>query len=389
MQSIYLDNAATSFPKPAGVSDSMKQYLDCVGATINRSVYGRAQEAGLETLALREVLARLFHFPEPATHVVLTPGATFGLNLVIKGLLRPGDHCIVSGMEHNAVMRPLQQLGGVEFDRIPCDSEGFLQHGALEGLFRPNTRLVVLAHASNVCGSVQDAAAVGAACARHGMLFPAGRRADGRTLSIDFAALRLSALAVPGHKGLLGPSGIGALLLTDELAASLTPLVAGGTGSASDSELLPPYLPDRLESGTPNLPGIYGLRAALAFVEQQGVERLRRHELALCEALSGRHRAAFRRPPVRHAGARPPRGRHLRGPAGPGQRRGGVPAGAGVRHPDALRSALRPCGAPFPRDVPAGDHPLLARLCEYRAGRRRRRCGPAGDQRRLILGPPL
>ena len=131
MQSIYLDNAATSFPKPAGVSDSMKQYLDCVGATINRSVYGRAQEAGLETLALREVLARLFHFPEPATHVVLTPGATFGLNLVIKGLLRPGDHCIVSGMEHNAVMRPLQQLGGVEFDRIPCDSEGFLQHGAL------------------------------------------------------------------------------------------------------------------------------------------------------------------------------------------------------------------------------------------------------------------
>ena len=261
----------------------MKQYLDCVGATINRSVYGRAQEAGLETLALRESLARLFRFPEPATHVVLTPGATFGLNLVIKGLLRPGDHCIVSGMEHNAVMRPLQQLGGVEFDRIPCDSEGFLQHGALEGLFRPNTRLVVLAHASNVCGSVQDAAAVGAACARHGCFFLLDGAQTAGHYPIDFAALHLSALAVPGHKGLLGPSGIGALLLTDELAASLTPLVAGGTGSASDSELLPPYLPDRLESGTPNLPGIYGLRAALAFVEQQGVERLRRHELALCE----------------------------------------------------------------------------------------------------------
>ena len=213
MQSIYLDNAATSFPKPAGVSDSMKQYLDCVGATINRSVYGRAQEAGLETLALREVLARLFHFPEPATHVVLTPGATFGLNLVIKGLLRPGDHCIVSGMEHNAVMRPLQQLEGVEFDRIPCDSEGFLQHGALEGLFRPNTRLVVLAHASNVCGSVQDAAAVGAACARHGCFFLLDGAQTAGHYPIDFAALRLSALAVPGHKGLLGPSGIGALLL--------------------------------------------------------------------------------------------------------------------------------------------------------------------------------
>ena len=186
-------------------------------------------------------------------------------------------------MEHNAVMRPLQQLEGVEFDRIPCDSEGFLQHGALESLFRPNTRLVVLAHASNVCGSVQDAAAVGAACARHGCFFLLDGAQTAGHYPIDFAALRLSALAVPGHKGLLGPSGIGALLLTDELAASLTPLVAGGTGSASDSELLPPYLPDRLESGTPNLPGIYGLRAALAFVEQQGVERLRRHELALCE----------------------------------------------------------------------------------------------------------
>lgn len=171
----------------------------------------------------------------------------------------------------------------MEFDRIPCDSEGFLQHGALESLFRPNTRLVVLAHASNVCGSVQDAAAVGAACARHGCFFLLDGAQTAGHYPIDFAALRLSALAVPGHKGLLGPSGIGALLLTDELAANLTPLVAGGTGSASDSELLPPYLPDRLESGTPNLPGIYGLRAALAFVEQQGVERLRRHELALCE----------------------------------------------------------------------------------------------------------
>lgn len=277
----------------------------------------------------------------------------------------------------------------MEFDRIPCDSEGFLQHGALEGLFRPNTRLVVLAHASNVCGSVQDAAAVGAACARHGCFFLLDGAQTAGHYPIDFAALRLSALAVPGHKGLLGPSGIGALLLTDELAANLTPLVAGGTGSASDSELLPPYLPDRLESGTPNLPGIYGLRAALAFVEQQGVERLRRHELALCERfldgiapLSG----------VRLCGTREP-GRRVGVISvdlpGPGQRRGGVPAGAGVRHPDALRPALRPCGAPFPRDVPAGDHPLLARLCEYRAGRRRRRCGPAGDQRRLILGPPL
>lgn len=283
MQSIYLDNAATSFPKPAGVSDSMKQYLDCVGATINRSVYGRAQEAGLETLALREVLARLFHFPEPATPCRPDTGRDVRPESRHQGAPAPRRplHRQRDGAQRRHAAAAAAR--GVEFDRIPCDSEGFLQHGALEGLFRPNTRLVVLAHASNVCGSVQDAAAVGAACARHGCFFLLDGAQTAGHYPIDFAALRLSALAVPGHKGLLGPSGIGALLLTDELAANLTPLVAGGTGSASDSELLPPYLPDRLESGTPNLPGIYGLRAALAFVEQQGVERLRRHELALCE----------------------------------------------------------------------------------------------------------
>ena len=126
MSAIYMDNAATSFPKPEGVSSSMKTYMDEVGATINRSVYGAAQDAGLTTLLLREAAAKLFHFPEPATHVILTPGATASLNMVIKGLLKPGDHCIVSSMEHNAVMRPLLQLEGVSFDRIPCSAEGLL-----------------------------------------------------------------------------------------------------------------------------------------------------------------------------------------------------------------------------------------------------------------------
>ena len=117
MRTIYLDNGATSFPKPEGVSRAMKDYMDHVGATINRSVYGSAQDAGLVTLQLRESLAKLFHFTEPATHVILTPGATWGLNMAIKGALKPGDHCIVSSMEHNAVMRPLLQLSGVEYDR--------------------------------------------------------------------------------------------------------------------------------------------------------------------------------------------------------------------------------------------------------------------------------
>lgn len=282
MDAIYLDNAATSFPKPEGVSDRMKFYLDCVGANVNRSVYTAAQEAGLVTLTLRQRLARLFRFPEPPTHVLLTPGATAALNMLISGLLRPGDHCIVSSMEHNAVMRPLLRLPGVEVSRIPCDSRGFADVDALPGLFRENTRLVLVAHGSNVCGAVQDAAAIGRICAARGVPFALDAAQTAGHLPIDFQALGLSALAVPGHKGLLGPGGVGALLLRDELAQRLTPLIAGGTGSASDSEYLPPYLPDRFESGTANLPGYYGWEAALRFVEDRGVAALRRHEMALC-----------------------------------------------------------------------------------------------------------
>ena len=282
MDTIYLDNAATSFPKPEGVSAAMKSYLDNVGATINRSVYGSAQDAGLVTLQLRQRLKRLFHFRSPVTHVILTPGATWGLNMAIKGFLKPGDHCIVSSMEHNAVMRPLLQLEGVEFDRISCDREGLLDPRGIEPLIRPNTKLLVMAHGSNVCGSVQDAKAVGEICRKHGIAFVLDAAQTAGHYPVDFEAFGLSALCVPGHKGLLGPSGIGALLMTDAFAKSLNPIVAGGTGSASDSEFLPDYLPDRFESGTPNLPGIYGWEAALRYVEEIGVEALREHEMSLC-----------------------------------------------------------------------------------------------------------
>ena len=283
MDTIYLDNAATSFPKPEGVSNAMKSYLDRVGATINRSVYGSAQDAGLVTLQLRQRLKRLFRFPAPVTHVILTPGATWGLNMVIRGFLKPGDHCIVSSMEHNAVMRPLLQMEEVDFDRIPCNEEGLLNPADIEPLIRPNTKLLVMAHGSNVCGSVQDAEAVGEICAKHGIAFVLDAAQTAGHFPVDFEEFGLSALCVPGHKGLLGPSGIGALLLTEDFAKKLVPIMAGGTGSASDSEYLPPFLPDRFESGTPNIPGIYGWEAALRFVEQTGVDALRHHEMALCK----------------------------------------------------------------------------------------------------------
>lgn len=279
---VYLDNAATSYPKAPGVASAMADYVEKVGATINRSSYASAQEAGLVTLSLRERLCRLFNHPDP-THAVLTPGATAGLNMVIKGLLRPGDHCLVSSMEHNAVMRPLVQLEreGVAFERIPCDAQGCLRLEALPGMIKLNTRLVVMAHGSNVCGTVQDAEAVGKICRERGVPFALDAAQTAGHIEVDFERFGLSALVVPGHKGLLGPQGIGALLLDADFARRLTPLVAGGTGSASDSEELPDWMPDRFESGTPNMPGVYGWEAALGWLENTGIETLENHEKTL------------------------------------------------------------------------------------------------------------
>lgn len=279
---VYLDNAATSYPKAPGVASAMADYVEKVGATINRSSYASAQEAGLVTLSLRERLCRLFNHPDP-THAVLTPGATAGLNMVIKGLLRPGDHCLVSSMEHNAVMRPLVQLEreGVAFERIPCDAQGRLRLEALPGMIKLNTRLVVMAHGSNVCGTVQDAEAVGKICRERSVPFALDAAQTAGHIEVDFERFGLAALVVPGHKGLLGPQGIGALLLDADFARRLTPLVAGGTGSASYSEELPGWMPDRFESGTPNMPGVYGWEAALGWLENTGIETLENHEKTL------------------------------------------------------------------------------------------------------------
>lgn len=282
MSPIYLDHAATSFPKAPGTAEAMTAYLTQVGASVNRGVYASAQAAELVCLALREKLCQLLHYSDPSC-CILTPGATWGLNLVLRGLLRPGDHCLVSSMEHNAVMRPLQDLAktGVLFDRIPCDRAGRLRLEAIPGLLRPNTRLVALAHGSNVSGTVQDAAGVAALCRERGIFFLLDGAQTAGHLPIDFDRWGLSALAVPGHKGLLGPQGIGALLLTRELAETLSPIVTGGTGSASHTEFQPDFLPDKFEPGTPNLPGIYGLEAAVSWLLETGVETLQAHEAKL------------------------------------------------------------------------------------------------------------
>ena len=276
---IYLDNAATSFPKPDRVAEAVHTYLTQIGANVNRGVYRTASDAEQTLYSLRERACRLFGFDHP-DHVIVTPGNTFSINTVLNGFLRSGDHVLVSSLEHNAVMRPLNALSrkGISFDRIPSDPQGSLDLNSLESMIQPETRLVMISHVSNVCGVIQDICAIGSICRRHGIAFAVDAAGSAGHLPVDFKAAGLSALTVPGHKGLLGPSGTGLLLMEPAFAETVEPLMTGGTGSISDSEIQPPYMPDRFESGTLNLPGIYGLEAALSFLEETGIEAIRSKE---------------------------------------------------------------------------------------------------------------
>ena len=281
-RAIYLDQAATSRPKAAGVGEAMRFYIDEVCANVNRSTYAPAMDAAMRVLETREKLCALFGSPDP-THVIFTPGQTFSLNMVLKGLLRPGDHVLVSPLEHNGVMRPLTQLldHGVSFDRIPLTQDDDLDLDAARDLIRPNTKLMMLTHASNVSGTVLSLDRAGKLCRDAGIFFAVDAAQTAGHLPIDVKKLHIDALCVPSHKGLRGPGGIGALLLTKEFAKALDPLITGGTGSDSHTEVQPDYMPDRFESGTPNLAGIYGLHAALSELERDGLSFRQERETAL------------------------------------------------------------------------------------------------------------
>ena len=284
MRQIYLDNGSTTFPKPPAVAEAVYRYLTESGSNIGRGNYSRAYAVEDQIFETRELLCTLFHGPD-CRNVIFTKNVTESLNVILKGLLRPGEHVLTSSMEHNAVMRPLTQLTkrGVTFSRVPCAADGRLRLEAMEGLVRENTRAVVMTHASNVCGTVLPIAAVGDFCQRHGLLFIVDSAQSAGVLPIDMEAMHIDALAFTGHKGLLGPQGTGGFVLGERIVPHLEPLLSGGTGSLSHTEEVPDFLPDRFEAGTMNLPGLLGLRAALLWLEETGREHILRHELDLTE----------------------------------------------------------------------------------------------------------
>lgn len=285
MDYIYLDNASTSFPKAPTVATAMSDYITNRGININRGSYALAYDVEDIIYTTRQRLNTLFNGHDPS-HVIFTQNVTMSLNMVIKGLLKAGDHVLVSSMEHNAVMRPLTQLldKGITFDTIPCDSTGSIQMDSIEPLIRPNTVALIINHASNVCGTIQPLESIGPICKAHNLQFIVDAAQTAGVIPIDVKVCHIDALCFTGHKGLLGPQGIGGIILTKEMAQNLTPLIAGGTGSFSHLETLPTHMPDAFESGTLNLPGIIGLNEGFAYIESQGMENIHNHELALTQA---------------------------------------------------------------------------------------------------------
>jgi len=282
-QFIYLDNAATSFPKPPQVTEAMIHYMSRVGANPGRSGHQLSLEASRIVQQTRESLATLFNISDPA-RVVFTLNVTEALNTVIYGFLDPGDHVIMSAMEHNSVLRPLKHLE--EHDIIaltiaPCDRKGCLDTDALPKLVQRNTKLMVLNHASNVCGTIQDVGAVKAAIGNTPLLLDSAQTAG--CYPIDVEASGIDFLAFTGHKALLGPQGTGGLYIREGL--NVRPLKRGGTGSMSDTARQPDFLPDALESGTRNNVGIAGLGAGVDFILQEGIDKIRSHEKALTSTL--------------------------------------------------------------------------------------------------------
>ena len=296
MKQIYMDNASTSFPKPQEVAEAVYAYMTGVGSNIGRGGYASAYAAEEAVFAARQLLCDFFG-GEDAKNVVFTKNITESLNVLIRGLLRPGDHVLVSSMEHNAVMRPLQLLGreltlaeeapgnAITFSRVPCYREGNLELAALPKLVQPKTKAVIMNHASNVCGTLMPLAAVSAFCKNHGLLFMVDSAQSAGLFPINMQTLGIDALAFTGHKGLLGPQGIGGFILREHMIDKITPCIVGGTGSMSHTESTPKFMPDKFEAGTLNLPGIMGLAAGVRWLKQRGLDGLREHELVLTEQL--------------------------------------------------------------------------------------------------------
>ena len=284
MEHVYMDNAATSFPKPECVYDAVDHFNRHLGGNPGRGSHNQTLEAGSILLDCREALGALFNIADGA-NIAFMLNITEALNTALKGYLHPGDHVITTSMEHNAVARPLFYLSqkGVEWTTVACSREGFLDPADITAAIRPNTRMICMQHASNVTGAIMPIEEVGAVAGQHGIVFLVDSAQTAGLLPIDVARQNIDLLAFTGHKSLLGLQGTGGLYVRPGI--DIEPLKQGGTGSSSEWLEQPDFMPDHLESGTPNTPGIAGLNAAVRYILSTGGDRIRRHEEELTAQL--------------------------------------------------------------------------------------------------------
>lgn len=281
---VYLDNAATTWPKPETVYRAVDHFMREVGATPGRGGHQREEEAQRIADETRAALAQLLGAPDPQG-VAFTLNATQAINMALKGLVRAGDHVITSSIEHNAMWRPLKALEkrGVQVTAVPCAPDGTLDPADVEAALRPHTRLVAMLHASNVLGTILPVAEVGKIAHRHGALLLVDAAQTAGAYPIDMQAMEIDLLAFAGHKGTYGPHGTGGLVVQPGI--QLETWVEGGSGVLSRPDTMPDELPMRLEAGTQNAAGLAGLLAGVQFVLEQGVERIRAHEMELTRRL--------------------------------------------------------------------------------------------------------
>ena len=279
---IYLDNAATTFPKPEAVYNAMMDCMKNYCANPGRAGHKLAMKAAIEIYDTRENIAKLFNIDNPM-NIVFTNNATDSLNLAIKGVVNKGDHIITTSMEHNSVIRPIKALEkvGVENTIVQCDEQGFLNIDDLEKAIKPNTKLIVTTHASNVCGTLIDIKSISEIANKHNILYLIDASQTVGVYDIDLKDIKADMLAAPGHKGLLGPQGTGILYIREGLNIDI--LKEGGTGSRSEDLFQPDLLPDKYESGTHNTPGIVGLNEGVKFIFKEGIDKIKEHEEELCK----------------------------------------------------------------------------------------------------------
>lgn len=284
---VYLDNAATTFPKPKQVVDAIYNYMLNVGGNAGRGNYSNSLQSNRYLYDARETVCNFFGYDNPS-NVIFTNNVTTSLNMLIKGLLKPGDHVITSSMEHNSVIRPLidcKNSINIDLDIVDADSKGFVSVHDIEKNIRKKTKLIIITQASNVTGSIQNIKEIGQLCKKNNIFFIVDSSQGAGVLDINMKSINADAVAFTGHKSLLGPQGIGGFIINDDLNKECSSILQGGTGSLSYSLEQPDFLPDKFECGTHNLPGIVGLSESIKFINSIGLNEINEHNKYLLKHL--------------------------------------------------------------------------------------------------------